>query len=147
MLVRNIIRDLKARGTTVFLNSHLLGEVEATCDRVAFIKTGRVIQTMRLDEGHTQITVEFRAAGVSADLLAALENMTGHAVRQAAPVPPGVNGSYPQHYELQLTDEALLPQIAQQALQCGAQLYALTPRRMSLEERFLEIVGKEDSGQ
>src|SRR5215211_4625008 len=38
MLVRGIIHELKARGTTVFLNSHLLGEVEATCDRVSFIK-------------------------------------------------------------------------------------------------------------
>jgi ABC-2 type transport system ATP-binding protein len=37
MLVRGLLHDLKARGTTVFLNSHLLGEVEATCDRVAFI--------------------------------------------------------------------------------------------------------------
>ena len=39
-LVRDIIRDLKDRGTTVFLNSHLLSEVEITCDRVAFIKFG-----------------------------------------------------------------------------------------------------------
>src|SRR3712207_2621347 len=58
MLVRGIIRDLKARGTTVFLNSHLLGEVEATCDRVSFIKGGRVIRTLMLgalDEGHIQV--------------------------------------------------------------------------------------------
>ena len=41
LLVRDVIRELRARGTTVFLNSHLLGEVEATCDRVAFVKRGR----------------------------------------------------------------------------------------------------------
>ena len=40
-LVRDIIRDLSAQGTTVFLNSHLLSEVEITCDRVAFINMGR----------------------------------------------------------------------------------------------------------
>ena len=34
LLVRDIISELRDRGTTVFLNSHLLGEVEATCDRV-----------------------------------------------------------------------------------------------------------------
>ena len=50
MLVRGIIRDLKARGTTVFLNSHLLGEVEATCDRVSFIKQGRVLRTVVLSK-------------------------------------------------------------------------------------------------
>ena len=49
-LVRDLIRELRARGTTVFLNSHLLGEVEATCDRVAFVKDGRVVGTMTMEE-------------------------------------------------------------------------------------------------
>ena len=39
--VREIIRKLKARGTTVFLNSHLLTEVEQVCDRVAIVDRGR----------------------------------------------------------------------------------------------------------
>ena len=37
-LVRDIIKAQRDRGATVLLNSHLLGEVEITCDRVAFIK-------------------------------------------------------------------------------------------------------------
>ncbi len=37
-LVRDIIRELKEQGTCVFLNSHLLSEIEVTCDRVAFIR-------------------------------------------------------------------------------------------------------------
>jgi ABC-2 type transport system ATP-binding protein len=48
LLVRDIIHELKAAGTTVFLNSHLLGEVEATCDRVAFVKAGRIVHELRL---------------------------------------------------------------------------------------------------
>ena len=43
LLVRSIIDELRADRVTVFLNSHLLGEVEATCDRVAFVKRGRVV--------------------------------------------------------------------------------------------------------
>ena len=50
MLVRNIIHKLKHQGTTVFLNSHLLGEVEATCDRVAFIRAGTVLETQVLKD-------------------------------------------------------------------------------------------------
>src|SRR5256885_12380668 len=46
LLVRDLIRELKTRGTSVFLNSHLLGEVEATCDRVVFVKQGRVIHEL-----------------------------------------------------------------------------------------------------
>src|SRR5262249_60891985 len=44
-LVRDIIKVQRERGATVFLNSHLLSEVEITCDRVAFIKRGEVLQT------------------------------------------------------------------------------------------------------
>jgi len=42
-LVRDIIREQRSRGATVFLNSHLLSEVEITCDRVAFIRRGEVL--------------------------------------------------------------------------------------------------------
>jgi ABC-2 type transport system ATP-binding protein len=47
-LVRDIIKAQRSRGATVFLNSHLLSEVEVTCDRVAFIKRGEVLETRRL---------------------------------------------------------------------------------------------------
>jgi ABC-2 type transport system ATP-binding protein len=46
--VRDVIHELKARGTSVFLNSHLLGEVEATCDRVVFMKQGRVVHELEM---------------------------------------------------------------------------------------------------
>ena len=48
--VRDLIRTLSARGMTVFLNSHLLSEVEMVCDRVAIIDRGRVVRSGRLDD-------------------------------------------------------------------------------------------------
>src|SRR5260370_22093679 len=42
-LVRDVIRAQRDRGATVFLNSHLLSEVEITCDQVVFIKEGEVV--------------------------------------------------------------------------------------------------------
>ncbi len=71
--VREIIRELRQRGVTVFLNSHYLSEVEVTCDRVAIVKHGRLVRVGSLEEltaGATQI--EIRAAGVTAELLAGL---------------------------------------------------------------------------
>src|SRR5712671_5680542 len=44
-MVRDILRAQRDRGATVFLNSHLLGEVEVTCDRVVFIRDGEVVAT------------------------------------------------------------------------------------------------------
>ncbi len=60
LLVRDVIRELKARGTTVFLNSHLLSEVEVTCDRVAFVKEGRVVREMTLGAAERDLEVELR---------------------------------------------------------------------------------------
>jgi ABC-2 type transport system ATP-binding protein len=143
-LVRNIIHDLKAQGTTIFLNSHLLSEVEATCDRVSFIKEGRVLRTLALrdlDAGH--LHVELRVDAVTPALLTALDAL---GVRDQG---SGINANGPPHSSLDLTipDEDLLPHIAAATLASGARLYALTPRRASLEEIFLQIVGTEDSGQ
>jgi ABC-2 type transport system ATP-binding protein len=43
--VREIIHSLRERGTTVFLNSHLLSEVERVCDHVAIVNEGRVLES------------------------------------------------------------------------------------------------------
>ncbi len=48
ILVRDIIHELREQGTCVFLNSHLLSEIEVTCDRVAFISHGEVIRVLEL---------------------------------------------------------------------------------------------------
>jgi ABC-2 type transport system ATP-binding protein len=148
MLVRGIIRDLKARGTTVFLNSHLLGEVEATCDRVSFIKAGRVLRTLALKEiAEGQIHVELRVDALTPALLASLEQLLGGrgqvGANGYAPDEPAAPGTC----HLTLADEELLPLIAERTMASGARLYALTPRRMSLEQLFLDVVGSEDSGQ
>ena len=47
--VRALIERLRARGTTVFLNSHLLGEVERVCDRVCVVDRGRVVAEGTVD--------------------------------------------------------------------------------------------------
>ena len=47
--VRALIERLRARGTTVFLNSHLLGEVERVCDRVCVVDRGRVVAQGTVD--------------------------------------------------------------------------------------------------
>ncbi|MGQ9555237.1 MAG: ABC transporter ATP-binding protein, partial [Anaerolineae bacterium] len=65
-LVRDIIQDLRGQGTTIFLNSHFLSEIEITCDRVAFIRRGQVVHSGRLAQlltSHTE--VELRVDGLA----------------------------------------------------------------------------------
>ena len=82
-LVRDIIRDLRAKGTTVFLNSHLLSEVEITCDRVAFIKHGEVVRISELKtlvEGETRVTL--RASRLDAGRTGRVEPMGPRCARR-----------------------------------------------------------------
>ena len=55
-------------------------------------------------------------------------------------------GDLPQALELTLAPERA-PLVASATIAAGARLYALAPRRASLEQLFLDIVGTEDSGQ
>ncbi|MCC7362503.1 MAG: ABC transporter ATP-binding protein [Anaerolineales bacterium] len=129
-LVRDIIRDLRAMGTTVFLNSHLLSEVEITCDRVAFIKHGEVVRLSDLKalvEGETRVVV--RAGGLTPEVLAGLAQH-GRDVR-----------ADDLQVTLTVTGEADLPALARFLVERGCDVYALTPQRLSLEDLFVQIVG------
>ena len=129
-LVRDIIRDLRARGTTIFLNSHLLSEVEITCDRVAFIKHGEVLRVSELKSlvnGATSVTV--RADGLTPHVIAGL-NQWGRDIR--------ADGN---QITLTVADESALPAINRYLVAQNVEVYALTPQHLSLEDLFIQIVG------
>lgn len=151
ILVREIIHDLKQQGTTVFLNSHLLGEVEATCDRVSFIKHGKVLRTIILDDFREEhIIVEIRVDAVTPALIQHMQELD--LSPQHMPHDEHTTAQEGRHrekatIEVTLPDEQLLPALAERILASGAKLFALIPKHVSLEEIFLEIIGNEDSGQ
>jgi ABC-2 type transport system ATP-binding protein len=62
-IVRELLRGLRDRGVAVLLNSHLLGEVEAVCDRVTIIDRGRVVAAGRPDELERPRGVEVETEG------------------------------------------------------------------------------------
>jgi ABC-2 type transport system ATP-binding protein len=129
-LVRDIIRELRSQGTTVFLNSHLLSEVEITCDRVAFIKHGEVIRVSPLQslvEG--ELSVDVRARNLRPEVIEGLARWSRN-VRADG-----------EHLSLTLEGEADLPQVNRYLVQQGVDVYALRPEHMSLEDLFIQIVG------
>jgi ABC-2 type transport system ATP-binding protein len=155
-LVRTILQQVKAQGATVFLNSHLLSEVEVTCDRVAFIKSGSVLHTLGLHElSQTQLHVVLRVDQVTPVLLERLATLSSEwrfleDREDGAPATDadgaGDETAWPTRIEL-VTSEVQLPDIAHEIIAVGARLYEFTPQRPSLEQLFLDIVGREDSGQ
>ncbi len=133
VLVRELIEELRDGGTTVFLNSHLLGEVEATCDRVIFVKRGSVVREMSLTEPEQILSAELRIDRLDSATLEALQAF-GRDVR--------VDGGT---VTLRVDSEHVMPDIARWLVGQGIAIHALGTRRKSLEQWFIEVMG-EDQG-
>jgi ABC-2 type transport system ATP-binding protein len=126
--VREIIRGLTEAGTAVFLNSHLLTEVEMVCDRVAVVERGRVIATGTLDEllgGHS---VRVRLTGLEPDERRSLGRF-GDVEDEGVFLT--VRGIEPER----------VPELVAEIVKLGGRVYAVEPRKQSLEDRFLELLG------
>jgi len=131
-LVRDIIRSLRDRGAAVFLNSHLLSEVEITCDRVAFIKHGEVIRTAELQSlvaGELTVSIRAHAPAGWTAILPGLQQWSSN-IR--------IDGD---HLTLTLAGEADLPAVNRYLVEQKVDVYALTPQKISLEDLFIQIVG------
>jgi ABC-2 type transport system ATP-binding protein len=131
LLVRDIIRELKSKGTAVFLNSHLLGEVEATCDRVVFVKQGRAIRDLNLAGEEEGVEVEIKFAPMTPPLLEGLGTRSTGLTQENGVV------------RLRVSTEEAIPDLASWLVEQGARIYRLQSRRRSLESLFLEVMGED----
>jgi ABC-2 type transport system ATP-binding protein len=127
--VRDLIRSLRERGMTVFLNSHLLSEVEMVCDRVAIVDGGRVVRSGRLSDLiggvlELRVTVD-RFDPVLLELLSAHGTVTG--VQDCTAT-------------LGVSDLEIAPVLADALVRGGYRLYGLVPSHQSLEDLFLSLV-------
>ena len=131
-LVRDVIREVRAQGTSIFLNSHLLSEIEVTCDRVAFIQHGEVVRVLELASlSNDQTSVTIRVSNLAAESLNGLSQwgreiqMDGEFVHMIVP------------------SDTVLPEVTRYLVSQKAEVYSIMPNRMSLEDIFIETVGKD----
>ena len=125
--VREIIRGLKARGASVFLNSHLLTEVEQVCDRVAVVTRGRVVAQGTLSEvtgAQSGVRIRARANGTPLEPVLAQFGEISHEGDAIF-----VRG----------LDTARIPRLVFALTGAGADVFAVEPVAASLEQRFLEL--------
>ncbi len=130
ILVRDFLREQKAQGVTIFLNSHLLSEVERICDRVAFIKGGVVVETMDLHTADTAMLV-LRLGWIPEGLEAALREWGD------------VLATADNQVTLRLAPGRRPADLARWIVGQGMDLEAMIPQHRSLEEVFLQVVGME----
>jgi ABC-2 type transport system ATP-binding protein len=131
--IRGIVEDLKRRGVTVFINSHLLMEVELVCDRVAILLHGKLVCEGSVDEltprtGKVRFVLRDRATDAPA-------------------IVAGIGNGFLAHddgFELAVNDGELDLAIDRlRAARVG--IVEISQRRLTLEESFIGLVGKEQA--
>jgi ABC-type multidrug transport system ATPase subunit len=132
--IRQLLQRLTVGGTTVFVSSHLLAEVEAMCDRVGVLSRGRLVaegppSVLRGAAERVRIDVDdiVKARRVLSDM-------------------PGVELSPEGDRQLRvrLVGDVTAARVNASLVSAGVEVNALVPERESLEDVFLELVGDGD---
>lgn len=127
--IRELIEGLRKKGTTVFMSTHILSDVEALCDEVAILRRGKLAATGNLNDllsaqGSAQL-YEVNIKGVSPEALSARFPSA-----RIVPKPNGVT--------IEVTDENEIDSLLAEARKSGGKLMSVQPVRQSLEELFVE---------
>jgi ABC-2 type transport system ATP-binding protein len=133
--IRDIMQGLKEQGKTIFLNSHLLSEVEQICDRVAILAKGLVVR-----EG--DIATLTRVQGFFLFGLAPGETFPAEDVTKL-----GYGGRFlGNYYEVALTDGQTIDPVVAMLHERGLHLRHLVQKRQTLEDLFMATVESAEPG-
>ena len=129
--IREMVLDMKARGVTVFINSHLLMEVEMICDHVVIMDKGKILVQVSIDE------LTPRTGAVEVDLQETPEDLEiylkgigrGFALRAGG-------------FQLELNDDDL-DSVIDRLRARGLSILSITPRRLTLEQSFIGLIEKD----
>ncbi|MHB1413018.1 MAG: ABC transporter ATP-binding protein [Thermoleophilia bacterium] len=128
--LRDIIIRMRNRGTTVFINSHLLSEVEMICTRIGIMNRGRLIRIGEMGAIIRPVqVVDVKTDGLSAEAMASIEEL-------AAKVDFVAGGSF----TAVLGNDEEIARLVEIITTSGAVLRELSPRNMTLEAAFLEEI-------
>jgi ABC-2 type transport system ATP-binding protein len=133
--IRDLLREEAANGKTIFLNSHLLSEIELMCDRVAILRKGKIAAMGRIDElTHQSSLYKLKGSPIGEDLLGGLRQR-GASVERS-------NG----HVVLGVRDLQHLNAMIDEMRSAGVLLSEVTPVRETLEDVFVDLVRAEGTG-
>jgi ABC-2 type transport system ATP-binding protein len=130
--IRELIAELRDKGTTVFMSTHILSDIEALCDNVAILRGGKLAATGKLDdllnESGEQQSFEIVIKGVSAESLQnELSKIAGATINSKA------NGA-----NIHVLEETDIDKVLQITREEGGKLVSVQPVKQSLEELFVK---------
>ena len=134
--IRDLLREEAARGRAILLNSHLLSEIELTCDRVTVLRRGKVAAHGRIADLTAQSSLYKMTASPVDDALLSAFRDTGAAVER-------VNG----HLMLTTRDLAHVNALVDTLRARGGILSELAPVRSTLEDVFVDLVKTGEAGE
>jgi ABC-2 type transport system ATP-binding protein len=127
--MRDMLLQLKQRGVTIFINSHLLSEIELICDRVAILNRGKLVGSGTKEELTARKTsVEMKVEGISERLLDTIKEVAAPVTVDGNTITLSLRGSEPI---------SILPEII---INHGAKLLSFTSSAESLEDIFYRLV-------
>jgi ABC-2 type transport system ATP-binding protein len=135
--IRDVLRQLAAEGHTIFLNSHLLQEIELICTQVAILNKGRLLRTGTVQE----LTKAIKGAPLQLQLFGdrtAIEQVMAPwpaaTLREAAPGACEI--------EVPITDQQESDRLVDGLRERGISIFRMARRERTLEEVFMTIVGE-----
>ncbi|PSR00412.1 MAG: ABC transporter ATP-binding protein [Bacteroidetes bacterium QS_9_68_14] len=154
--IRDILVELRAEGTTVFLNSHLLSEVEQVCSRVAILNEGEFVREGTIEElTQSEHVYDLRATPVPEETRQALPEGV---LTPAGEPPPGehtdgealgaeATPAETRRYRVTADSRAHLNDVIDRLRRGGVELESITPRRQTLEDYFIDVVSRGEEGR
>jgi ABC-2 type transport system ATP-binding protein len=134
--VRDVLLHLRERGVTVFLNSHLLTEVEKVCDQVAVIDQGRIVA-----QGPTEGLLQRQEARIRVGIISGEQaDAFLDLIRERFP------GSQPEYdtgvITVPIDAPGFVPELVRTAVEYGLPVHEAGLTRRTLEDAFVQLVGR-----
>ena len=130
--IRELIAGLRVKGTTVFMSTHILSDIEALCDEVAILRNGRLASSGSLNDLLT-------ASGESRALEISIQNVASEAIREQIEFISGATvASEPSGAIIRVLDENDIDAVLEITRKAGGRLASIQPVKQSLEELFVK---------
>lgn len=138
--IRDIVLELHEEGTTIFLNSHLLSEVEKVCTGIAILRNGALVRQGRVEELTAVDRVyDLVATPVPNELRNSL-SATLQTAPNDAPADPNV-----EQYRVYADDRTTMNAVLDELRRAKVEIESITPLRQSLEDYFIDVVNSDDT--
>lgn len=127
--VRDIMNNLRSRGKTVLLNSHLLSEVEAVCDTAAIINKGSIVKYGKMDDLlQSKLILEIHVEDLNREIINKLRDFDDGLTHAS------------NRIQMEIKDRSSINHIASIIINGGGKLFELSPKRVSLENLFINLI-------